>query len=331
MINYLLVNFGGPRSNEEIAPFLRELLLDRDVIRTRFPTFIHNWFFKWVAHKRAITVASDYRLIGGFSPIFFDTQNIAKVLSQQLQAPVLTFHRYLPATHAHSLEKIAEAKEIKVLPLFPQFSYSTTGSIARFLSRFPSLKWIRSYADHPAFTHAQQKQIAEFLKAKNLKEEETALLFSAHGLPRSFVDEGDIYESECKKSFEKILAGFPKILGKLCYQSKFGRGEWLRPYTNEMCEEVLNWHEGRKNIVFIPLSFTSDHIETLFEVEKLYLPIIAKKRLNAYRCPALGLNPFWIEALAEIASKATDLWDTNSLIRGEMSPKKSCSSMLFKT
>lgn len=102
--------------------------------------------------------------------------------------------------------------------------------------------------------------------------------------------------------------------GRLCYQSKFGRGEWLRPYTNEACEEILSWHEGRKNVVFIPISFTSDHIETLFEIEKLYLPPIQKNGLSAFRCPALNLEPYWLNAILEILEEP-NLHDNDSLIR----------------
>lgn len=312
----LLVNFGGPRSKNEVAPFLQSLLCDRDVIRTRFPTFFHNWLFSRIARKRALKVSEDYEEIGGGSPIYFDTEALAEALSNKLQIPVYTFHRYLPATHAESMRKIEEAQELKVLPLFPQFCYATTGSIARFFSHFApqKLRWIKSYAAHPSFVSAYQRRIADFLREKQLKEEETALLFSAHGVPKTFIDEGDIYELECKLSYREVMKAFPKVKSELSFQSKFGRGEWLRPYTDETCERVLEWHQGRKNIVFVPISFTSDHIETLYEIEKLYLPIIAGKGLNAYRCPALNREEYWIDALVEIL-KETNFCNNQMLIR----------------
>lgn len=311
MNSLLLVNFGGPRNLDEIEPFLKALLCDRDVVRTRFPTWMHNWLFSRIARKRAQVIQHDYQSIGGKSPIYFDTEALAQELSNKLQKPVTTFHRYLPSTHEESLKNIDVPL---VLPLFPQFSYVTTGSIARlFSSRFPHLKWIKSYAAHPAFVRAYQRRIGEFLEEKNLREKETFLLFSAHGVPQICIEEGDLYEWECRLSYEAVMKGFPHALGKLCYQSKFGKGEWLKPYTNEVCEEVLRWHEGRKNIVFVPISFTSDHIETLFEIERLYLPIIASKGLNAYRCPALNREPYWIDALAQIAQE-TNLCTTSMLI-----------------
>lgn len=313
MTSYLIVNFGGPRNLEEIPVFLTALLCDRDVIRTRFPNFFHNWFFSRIARKRAVKIREDYELIGGGSPIYFDTEAIATALREKLQKSVITFHRYLPSTHKDSLEKVEAAREVIVLPLFPQFCYATTGSIARFF-RGHRLQWIKSYAKHPAFIASYQKRIRDFLEEKRLKESETILLFSAHGIPQQFVNQGDPYEEECKTSYREVMRGFPLAKGRLCYQSKFGRGEWLRPYTNEVCEDVLKWNEGRKSVVLVPISFTSDHIETLFEIEKLYLPLIEKNGLAAYRCPSLNTEPYWIDALAEIAQEPL-LYDTKTLIR----------------
>lgn len=316
MVQWLLVNFGGPRDRSEIASFLEELLCDKDVVRTRLPSFLHNWLFGKIARKRALKIVHDYDLIGGRSPIFFDTE----IIGEKLNA--LTFHRYLPLTHKESIEKIekTESAEIRVLPLFPQFTYATTGSIARFFSENLSLttqkklRWIKSYADHPKFIASFQKKISDFLIANDLKEEETALLFSAHGIPKKFVLEGDPYQIECELSYQAIMKGFPLALGRLCYQSKFGPGEWLRPYTIDMSENVRNWHEDRKNIVFVPLSFTSDHIETLFEVENQYLPPIREQNLKAYRCPALNLESYWIDSLKDLFNEK-NLFLNESLIR----------------
>lgn len=315
MSKILIVNFGGPRNLDEVPSFLTELLCDRDVIRTRFPDFFHKWFFTRVARKRAAKVSEDYEGIGGGSPIYFDTESVAKMMAERLGKSIYTFHRYLKATHAESLKQIDPHPELLALPMFPQFSYATTGSIARYFSKWQKkITWIKSYADHPAFIAAYQRRIADFLAEKQLKEEETVLLFSAHGLPQVFVDEGDPYEGECHASFHGVMKAFPKALGRLSYQSKFGRGEWLKPYTDETCERVLEWHQGRKNVVFVPISFTSDHIETLYEIQKLYLPIVASKGLNAYRCPALNLEPYWIDALVEIVGQ-TNFCENQMLIR----------------
>ena len=304
----LLVNFGGPRASNEIFPFLKELLCDQDVVRTQFPRIIHNYLFTRIAKTRAMAIGRDYDLIGGRSPIFSDTEYLGHALSQKLQTKVLTFHRYLPETHKTALKQIEEsdAVEIRILPLFPQFTYATSGSIARFFARHLSpaaqnkLRWIPSYPDHPLFVLAFQRRIREFLDYQGLKEEDTVLLFSAHGLPEAFIDTGDPYRRECERSFQAILKAFPKVLGKLCFQSKFGKGEWVKPYAEEVCKNILSYNQGRQNIVFVPLSFTSDHIETLFEVEYQYLPILRGENLHAYRCPALNREDYWIETLASL-------------------------------
>lgn len=331
MSSVLVVNFGGPRSLDEVPEFLTSLLCDRDVIPSRFPTFFHNWFFSRIARKRAETVSKDYELIGGRSPIYFDTETIATLLEEKLERPVYTFHRYLPKTHEESLKKIGMAKDLIVFPLFPQFCYGTTGSIARFLNPyFPeNLHWVKSYASHPSFIASYQRKIAEFLNKKGIAEEETLLLFSAHGVPKKFVEcnrkekncencrckqGGDPYQKDCEATYNGIIKAFPRAKSRLCYQSKFGRGEWLKPYTESSCENILSWHQGRKNIVFIPMSFTSDHIETLFEIEKLYLPIVKDKNLHAYRCPALNLEPYWIDAIVEILKTPT-LFKSRDLFR----------------
>lgn len=323
MSEYLIVNFGGPRNLEEISPFLQELLCDRDVIRTRYPQFLHKTLFCWVAKKRAKKIAPDYEKIGGRSPLFFDTEAIAQELASRLGATVHTFHRYLPSTHSSFLQKIESscAEEIRVLPLFPQFSFATTGSIARFFSHHLSpscqkkLSWIRSYPTHPAYVAAFQRCIREHLQKEKLKEEECVLLFSAHGLPQAFIETGDPYQSECVLSYEEIRRAFPQALTRLSYQSQFGRDEWIRPSTLEVCEEVLSWHDGRPHVVIIPLSFTSDHIETLFEIEEQYLPPIRKRGLKAYRCPALNLESYWLTALTDLLQKESLFSKNHSLVK----------------
>jgi ferrochelatase len=313
----LVVNFGGPRSLGEISSFLTELLQDRDVVRTKFPVFFHRWFFARVARKRAVKIRHDYELIGGRSPIFIDTEQIAEALSKRLKRPVATFHRYLPATHRGSLRAIGECKEWEVLPLFPQFTYATTGSIARFLhTKLPHVRlhWIRSYPTHGAFVSSFIRRIRNFLNEKQLAEEKTILLFSAHGVPKRFVEEGDPYQRECEESFRAIASGFPTAVCKLSYQSKFGRGEWIRPYTDETCMAVRSWNQGRSHIVIVPLAFLSDHIETLFEIEYQYLPLLRAGGMEAYRCPALNLESYWLDALADLVCTAP-LVPTPSLIR----------------
>jgi len=169
----------------------------------------------------------------------------SKIAFRKTKSKVITFHRYLPKTHAESLAAIEACndEEIVVLPLFPQFSYATTGSIARLFSlnltstAVAKLRWIKSYAAAAPFIRSYEERIRNFFHEKNLIEEQTILLFSSHGLPKSFITKGDIYQKECLASFELISQAFPKALSKLSFQSKFGPGEWIKPYTEETCEK----------------------------------------------------------------------------------------------
>ncbi len=328
MDNLILANFGGPRSLEEIQSFLTALLNDQEVIRSGLPPFMHRWIFNRVARKRAPRIAPDYALIGGKSPIFGDTEAIAEYLRNQCDFNVTTFHRYLPTTHTEFKEKITQygQKEILVFPLFPQFSYATTGSIARFFfdhldpQIVNRLRWIKSFSSHPLYLNSFQNVIADTLKENGINEDEVVILFSAHGLPKKFVCTGDSYTWECQSAFEKIAQVFPKAVSVLSYQSQFGKDVWTKPYTKELCADASEWTKGRKKVLVAPLSFTSDHVETLFEIEHQYLPPLKKQGIEAMRIPALNLRMDWLEALPKIIRHSE--YCTNSMLLRK--PTKKC-------
>ncbi len=298
----VLANFGGPRSLDEVEEFLIELLSDQELLRTPFPAWLHRFLFKRVAKKRSHAIREDYAVIGGKSPIFEDTESLARLLGG---GEVVTFHRYLPKTHPAFLERMEQlsSERITVFPFFPQFRYATTGSIALWFQRHLSpdvnkrLDWIRSYPTHPLYIAAMCQVLRECLEENHLKEEEVLLLFSAHGLPQQFIDTGDSYKVECEQSFEAICSQFPQARSQLSYQSQFGKDPWIQPYTKEVCQKIS---QERRHVVVIPLSFTSDHIETLYEIEYLYLPAIRARGLLAYRCPALNLRKAWVETIASL-------------------------------
>ena len=125
----ILANFGGPRELNEIQEFLTSLLNDRDVIRTPLPNTLNRWLFTWIAKRRSKKIAKDYASIGGRSPIYFDTETLAEKLREKIGREIITFHRYLPKTHAPFLQQVSASKASRfiVFPLFPQFTYATTG------------------------------------------------------------------------------------------------------------------------------------------------------------------------------------------------------------
>lgn len=319
----ILANFGGPRNLEEVEPFLIELLNDTDVIWPKLPLFFHRWLFTRIAKKRALRVKEDYKRMGGKSPIYEDTENLAKALSQKLQISVICFHRYLKATHPLFLKRVEE--EVKsptlVLPLFPQYSYATTGSLARFFKKnllketVNNLRWIRSFAGYKGFIASYVKKIKETLDKNQLLEEEVALLFSSHGVPENFILKKDTYQQECQISYQEVAKAFPKASCLLSFQSRFGPEEWLKPYTEEVCQNLPPAFWDKKAVMVIPLSFISDHIETLYEIEDLYLPLIRKQGKIALRCPALNLDAEWIEGLLQLIQTTDKGYATEDLIR----------------
>lgn len=310
---YVIANFGGPRCLDEVTSFLTALLTDQEVLRTSLPACVHRWLFSYVAKCRAKTISKEYKKMGGGSPIFADTEAIAHSLRCKVQTPILTFHRYLPSTHQAFIDELQKLPcgEIRVFPMFPQFTYATTGSIASFFAKNLSrtlqqrLRWIKSYPAHSSYINVMRHMLKQYMVTQQLKEKESVFLFSSHGLPLSFIATGDLYLSECQATFQAIMQDFPDVLGKLCFQSKFGPGEWIRPYTIDCCEQVLNWHQGRKNVIFVPMSFTSDHIETLCEIEDQYMPVIEKQGLKALRLPAMNQHEEWIEAIHLILHEVT--------------------------
>lgn len=325
---YVIANFGGPRNKSEITPFLTALLTDQDVIQTGLPSFLHGLIFKRVAKKRTNKVAADYELIGGRSPIYDDTESVAKKVEEVTGEKVLTFHRYLPETHGRFIEEITEmdVDEFRVFSMFPQFSYATTGSIARFFENhlpggvLKKMFWISSYAAEEGFIDAYEKVVRQFIKEQKLKEKEVMFLHSCHGVPKKFVCGGDPYKRECELSFMALSARLKKGSHLLAYQSKFGPGEWLRPYTDELCDHPENWMGECKTCVFIPLAFTSDHIETLFEIENDYVAKMKELGFDARRCPALNLNNAWLDFVVKKCQEECSLVPNSALIRQKKSP-----------
>ena len=320
----LLVNFGGPRVPEELGAFMEALLTDQDVIQTSWPPFLHRLLFKRVARRRAELMAPEYHHMGGSSPIFRDTEELAWKLQRLLQRPVLTFHRYLPATHQESLRLLEcsahAAEQVDVLPLFPQFSYSTTGSCARWLERHlaPALRskltWVQGYPDHTGFIEAYHQQIQRVLSTIPHTPEKTVLLFSAHGLPQRYVDEGDPYQKQCQRSVAAVAALYPGYTYELAFQSRYGPEEWLKPYTVDLAAELRTRYPQHDLVLVVPIAFTSDHLETLVEIEQQVLPLLQERGFRAQRVPSLQNCPEWPSMLVRILEES-ERSSTRSLIR----------------
>lgn len=298
MVTYLLANFGGPRTSQEIVSFLQALLTDRDVTGGMIPSVLHRPLFSYIAKRRAPHVARQYAYLGGGSPIFQDTERLAQNLSQELQASVIPFHRYLPETHRETLQALQESQgSIVGIPLFPHYTFAVTGSIIRFfLQHLPEkpISWITQFGVHPQFVSCMQQHIRDCLAAQQIAVEDCYFLFSVHGLPQRHIRLGDPYAQQCQASFEALRG---ELEGKIAFQSKFGIGKWLDPSTQEVCQSLRT---KKRYIVIVPFGFVSDHIETLHEIDHLYVPILLQKGYRVVRIPAINASSRWVSSLAAI-------------------------------
>ena len=306
----VLFNLGGPDSLRSVRPFLFNLFSDPDIFK--FPlSFLTQKVFAWlIARRRAPEAAKGYAAIGGKSPLLENTQEQAialqLVLAEEGEFDVYVCMRYW---HPLSREVVADLKtkgysRVILLPLYPQYSLTTTGSSYNAFLREckrqnyqPEAIFIEQWYDQ---THYQDA-IVESLKAEAEKFPDPdpnyiEVLFSAHGLPQKFIDAGDPYEKQIRATYESVRAklGWPHTA--LCYQSRVGPLKWLQPYTDKVIEEKAS--AGVKQMLVYPIAFVSDHIETLYELGMLYAELARKHGIEHYRvAPALNNHPLLIQAL----------------------------------
>jgi len=310
----LLFNLGGPETLRDVKPFLYRLFSDPEIIRIKFSP-LRKTIAYTIATLRRKTSVGYYRQIGGGSPLRRLTEEQARALSQELHrrgrstelfVGMCTWHPFL----REAVDKIEKANldRLVILPLFPQYSVTTTGSgfavLRQLIEKSAALKkldvrWVRSWPDHPtyieSFVQSIQRELAKFSNTDNVH-----LLFSAHSIPESYVRNGDPYLQQTKQSVDLIM----DRLGRrnphqLSFQSKIGPVKWLEPFTNDVILELGK--QGVDDVLVVPISFVSEHIETLYELDILYKKVAADAGVDNFRrVPALNSDPTFIRALAEI-------------------------------
>lgn len=320
-IGILLLNLGGPDSLETVRPFLFNLFSDREIIRLG-PSFMQKplaYLISTVRHKKT---EGYYRLIGGKSPIFDITDKQARALEEALNVSPLTSHgsrpfrvfigmRYWrPSIEAAVPEIFHQGiRRVIALGLYPHYSIATTGSsfskMNEVVSRFPmEVFTISSWHDHPLYIESLVEKIQRgmdfFHSQEGVRKDNVHVLFSAHSLPKKFIEEGDPYVEQIKGTINEITKR-AKIKWDLSYQSKSGPVEWLEPSTEEMIKELAV--RGVKNLLVVPISFVSDHIETLYEIDILYKDMAKSLGMRLERAESLNTSPLFISALAEIVKK----------------------------
>ena len=320
-VGVLLLNLGGPEQLEDVRPFLFNLFADPEIIRLPVP-----WLQKplaWlISNSRAKQSQQNYSQIGGGSPLRRITEQQATALQESLETAGQPADIYIGMRYWYPFteEAIARIKrdrveELVVLPLYPQYSISTSGSSFRLLQQLwkedPSLEGIRytvipSWYARPGYVKAMAELIAQELD--QLPDPSKGhIFFSAHGVPVSYVEEnGDPYQREIENCVDLIM----QALGRsnqhtLAYQSRVGPVEWLQPYTEDAIEELAE--QGVNDLVVVPISFVSEHIETLQEIDMEYREIAEEAGIETFRrVPALNTHPGFIDDMAKMVMESLE-------------------------
>ncbi len=307
-IAVVLMNLGGPDSLDAVEPFLFNLFSDKDIFKIPFG---QRFFARVISKKRAPKVAEQYKRIGGKSPIneITEAQRIAlqnALRNENIDAEVFTAMRYwrpLTEKTAREIEKENYGKII-LLPLYPHYSIVTVGSALNewrrvFRGNKNKVAEIISYYENGNYHAAVNARIDEALK-KFPNESEVHLLFSAHSVPESLVKKGDPYQKQILESVESIMKSGNRANDySVSYQSKVGPVKWLRPSTAEKIAELAR--NGTKNLLIIPISFVSDHIETLYELNEEARKLATENGIENFAITE-GLNdsPLFIETLKKL-------------------------------
>jgi ferrochelatase len=314
-IGIVLCNLGGPRDLQDVQPFLYRLFTDEEIIPIRLKGIWRKAFAYTISYLRAKKTRKKYALIGGKSPINENTEKQRTALQKYLlthfsehtfEVVIAMRFGFPNAVQAfEALEKF-QPEKIIILPLYPHYSYNTTQAAIDIFQRICTEKGyknpvhtIKTYHTHPLYVQAINERINEQLKQVH-NTENTILLFSAHGVPVREIAKGDPYQKHIEESVQAIMQArkhdFPHLLS---YQSRVGPMEWLKPYTHEVLQELSQ--KKVHNVIIIPISFVSDHLETLYEIGVEYVQL-AKKLNIPHVSFTEGLNdhPLFIMALASL-------------------------------
>jgi ferrochelatase len=312
-IAVVLFNLGGPDSQKAVRPFLFNLFADPAIIR--LPTPARLALAALISTTRAKSARANYQLMGGASPLLPESQAQAQALQASLAAALpdatvrtfISMRYWKPFSRDTAREVAAFAPdEVVLLPLYPQFSTTTTASSIkawRACYRGPgNVSTVCCYPTEPLFIASHVARVRQALAAAPAGVP-LRLLFSAHGLPQQVVDAGDPYEKQINATAAAIAAQLPELPDwKVCYQSRVGRLKWIGPYTPEAIEEAAGEGLG---IIIVPIAFVSDHVETLVELDHDYAKLAADLNCPAYiRVAALGVEAQFIESLAAAVTGA---------------------------
>lgn len=312
----VMLNLGGPATLDAVEPFLLELFSDREIIQLPF----QSWLGPFIARKRTPKVQGLYRAIGGGSPILKWTEAQGRGMVERLDrlSPATAPHQFYVAFR-YASPKSADAltamqrdgiERAVAFTQYPQYSQSTTGSslnelwrVAERLNLRDAFQWsiIDRWPVAPGFLDAMASTVRDGLERfPESERDQVLILFSAHSLPMRVINAGDPYPEEIRATMRGVMKRVgPSHPHHLAFQSEVGPVKWLGPSTEKTIREL--GRQGVKNLLVVPIAFTSDHIETLSELDLEYGEVARHVGITNYvRAPALNDREIFLDALAEI-------------------------------
>jgi protoporphyrin/coproporphyrin ferrochelatase len=324
-VGIVMFQLGGPDSLEAVEPFLFNLFLDPDIIPMGPLGFLRRPLAKLISSRRSVSVRGKYAEIGGRSPIGTLTERqrgaLSEALSDEIDPVAVVAMRYwhpLTSEAAKTLRNAGPLDEIVLLPLYPHFSYATTLSSLKEWRRVyeqpkggPPERTVSQFFDHPLYIQALAQRIGSVLR-QFVDGSRIHLVFSAHGLPMSLVEKGDPYPNQIEVTVRlvceegrKQFPGWPQT-NLLCYQSRVGPSKWLQPPLTGTIEQL--GRQGVKEMLVVPISFVTEHIETLHEINIEAREEARKFGVEVFRMmPAVGDSPLFIAALKDLVLRAVGL------------------------
>ena len=294
-IAVVLFNLGGPDSLEAVQPFLFNLFNDKAIIGAPQP---FRWIIaKLISSRRARIAREIYSALGGKSPLLENTQVQAEALEQTLRASrpndeircFIAMRYWHPmADQTSALVRDWGADSVVLLPLYPQYSVTTTSSSFRDWHRASAsaglsadIHAICCYPKSLKFTGAVADRLREEINATE-DIDSVRVIFSAHGLPKKVVDSGDPYKWGIEQTAAMVInaTGVDGLDWVIAYQSRVGPFEWIKPYTDD---EIRRAGEANKRLILVPIAFVSEHSETLVELDIEYRELARKSGVPGYK------------------------------------------------
>lgn len=311
----VLMNLGGPDSLDAVRPFLKNLFSDPEIINLPWP--LRPLIAEIISRRRNQSTQKIYEKLGGGSPLLQNTQaqqgELCKLLQEQLPGQTVEVFIAMRYWHPLTAQTVSDVKkfrptEVILLPLYPQFSITTTGSsFAEWYAEAAqqglkvSTREVRSYPENSDFIESHVDLLLPWIE-KAAAFGSPRILFSAHGLPQKVINKGDPYENHVHQTVGEILKKIPSgVESVVCYQSKVGPLKWLEPSIEQ---ELRRAGQDRVPVIVVPVAFVSEHSETLVELDEDYRNLAEELKIPFYgRVPTLSDHPAYMRALAGLVIK----------------------------